>query len=130
MLKHCNNWQEFISLQKIVIILIIIGIIFIGKAGLREIRKKTELDEELVNLSSQIQAFEKKNQEISRLIENFSKKSYLETEARKRLNLRKSGEKVVVILPPENEIGIKSEEKSELEKIWEWIQDKILNPKS
>lgn len=64
----------------------------------REFYRKFKLSRELDSLKSEIDKLENKNKDMSSLIEYFNKEGSLEKEARLRLNLKKPGENVVVIL--------------------------------
>ena len=52
-------------------------------------------------LEKEIAAQEKKNEELKSSLNSASQESYLEKEAREKFQLKKPGEKVVAVLPPE-----------------------------
>lgn len=64
--------------------------------------KKYKINKEIQNLKNQIGSANKTNQEISNMIDYLSSQSFLEKEAREKLNMKKEGEEVV-ILEPANE---------------------------
>jgi len=63
----------------------------------RESYRKYQLTKEINKLESDIERLEKKDEQMANLLEYFKEGSYLEQEARLKLNLKKPGEKVVVI---------------------------------
>ena len=58
---------------------------------------------EIFNIQQQISQLKKENQDLSVAIESFNNPSFLEKEAKRRLNLRKEGEEVVIL--PKNEFS-------------------------
>lgn len=56
-----------------------------------------QFNQEIERLKSEIERTEKRNQELASLIEFFKTESFLEKEAREKLNLKKEGENVVVV---------------------------------
>lgn len=72
-------------------------------------------------LEKEISFLEEKNDKLKDGIASIVDENYLEKEAREKFQLAKPGEKVVVVLPPENqtEQAPLIEEKSFLEKILE-----------
>ena len=61
--------------------------------------KRYQLRKEIERLKTQIENLEKRNQEFSSLVEYLKSESFLEKEAREKLNLKKEGEEVVVMPP-------------------------------
>ena len=79
---------------------------FLIISNVRIYKKRRELQAQIERLKEEIQAIEKKNQELSTGIENVSDKEYLEKVAREKFLLKEEGEEVIVISPPEEpEIG-------------------------
>ena len=58
-----------------------------------------EVKEDLDKLNTEIADLNKQKNDLSQLIDYYKNESNLEKEARVRLNLKKEGEKVVIILP-------------------------------
>ena len=58
-----------------------------------------QVKKDLDKLDAEIANFNKQKEDLSNLLDDFKNKSYLENEARVRLNLKKEGEEVVIILP-------------------------------
>lgn len=63
----------------------------------RESYRKYQLDKEIRALETQIQELEGENRQLAGLMDYFKQDSYLEKEARIKLNLKKPGETVVVL---------------------------------
>jgi len=63
----------------------------------RESYRKYQLTKEINRLKSEIERLENKDQNLADLLEYFEDESYLEKEARLKLNLQKPGEKLVII---------------------------------
>lgn len=85
-------------------------------------KKRRELQAQIERLKEEIQAIEKKNQELSAGIENVSDKEYLEKVAREKFLLKEEGEEVIVISPPEEQT---EEPQPEKENFLERILEKL-----
>ena len=64
---------------------------------IKESYRKYQLQKEINQLKSEIERLEGENQKLSDLIKYFQDVSFLEKEAREKLNLKKPGEEVVII---------------------------------
>ncbi len=64
-----------------------------------------EIKKELDKLSAEIADLNKQKEGLNQLIDYYKNDSNLEKEARVRLNLKKEGEKVVIILPQATSTG-------------------------
>lgn len=62
----------------------------------RESYRKYQLVKEIRNLEIEIKKVEGRNRQLSDLMDYFSEESFLEKEARLKLNLQKPGEKIVI----------------------------------
>ncbi len=77
-------------------IFVLAGTIFVfSKAA----QRKRQVEKEIETLKQEIEKLGGRNGDIAALLENFGDKDYLEQEARLRLNLKKKGEEVVIVLP-------------------------------
>jgi cell division protein FtsB len=94
--KQNENGLKKIFSSKIFLISIIGVLVFLGIQLGRESYRKYQLQQEINNLKSEISKIEGENQELSNLMEYFKKDSYLEKQARVKLNLKKPGEEAVV----------------------------------
>ncbi|MAF20524.1 MAG: hypothetical protein CMI55_02460 [Parcubacteria group bacterium] len=63
----------------------------------RESYRKHELTKEINSLNADIEQLEGRNRQLSNLMEYFKQDSYLEKEARLKLNLKKPGEQVIIL---------------------------------
>jgi cell division protein FtsB len=77
----------------------ILIIIFLGSALGKEMYREYQIRKEIDSLKSDIEALEKNNYKLSQLVEYYETDEYREAEARKKLNLKKEGENVVIIKP-------------------------------
>lgn len=81
------------------LILIVIGFLVISNWKINQ--KRVELRSQIEALRKEIQILEEKKQELEAGISQTKGEEYLEKEAREKLGLKKPGEEVVAILPPE-----------------------------
>ncbi len=58
-----------------------------------------QVKKDLGKLDAEIANFNKQKEDLNNLLDYYKNESYLENEARVRLNLKKEGEEVVIILP-------------------------------
>lgn len=97
------------SLKKFLVsqLFIIIGLfvlIFIFVALSKEFLRSYQVNNELEELQNQIIEMEQKNQQFSEIIDYLKTSDFAEKEARKRFNLKKPGESVVVIETEQNSV--------------------------
>jgi len=113
----------FFSIILIFGLLAVISFLVIGNWKMNQ--RRAELNSRIENLKKEIEELEKKNRELQAGLSQLEGEAYLEKEARERLNLKKPGENVVVVLPPKE--GEEKPEKSKnfWEKIWETIKSKF-----
>lgn len=78
-------------------ILILVVLFALGSALSKELYREYKIRKEIDTLKTEIEAMEKDNYELSQLLEYYQTDEYKEAEARKRLNLKAEGEKVVMI---------------------------------
>jgi cell division protein FtsB len=83
--------------MKFVVIFIILLIFMLGFITIKEILNKSKLDKEITELNQEIEQLKLKKQNFLSLIDTYQNDFYLEKEARSKMNLKKSGEKVVVV---------------------------------
>lgn len=80
-----------------------------------------QVKKDLDKLDAEIVNFNKQKKDLSNLLEYYKNESNLENEARVRLNLKKEGEKVVIILPSatstDENNGINSQEPENTENL-------------
>lgn len=103
-------------------ILILVAIGFLVFSNLQINKRRTELTLRLESLKKEIEILVEKNQELTAKISQVQKESYLEKEARERLNLKKPGEEMVVVLSPEKSEENETEEKKSF---WQKFLEKL-----
>ena len=96
------NKKIFTKFRIFIIICLVFLIIFI--TGLiKELFNRFQIDNQIRSLEQEITELDKENMEINSLINTWSTGSQLERQARLKLGLQKSNEKVVLIRRDENE---------------------------
>ena len=77
----------------------VLVVVFLGTGLGKEFYRDYQIQKEIDSLQSDISVLEKDNYKLSQLIEYYKTDEYKEAEARKRFNLKKDGESVVVVRP-------------------------------
>lgn len=88
------SFNLFVVASVLVVVFLGIGL---GKEFYRDYQIKKEID----SLQNDISALEKDNYKLSQLIEYYNTDEYKEVEMRKRFNLKKDDENVVVVVKSE-----------------------------
>ncbi|MFH1938302.1 MAG: septum formation initiator family protein [Patescibacteria group bacterium] len=99
-MTHQDQYKKFIKKMlgsKVFLFLIFIILIILTINLSQESYKKYQLKKEISELKLEIDRLEGSKQQLSNLMEYFKNDSYLEQEARVKLNLKKPGEKVVIL---------------------------------
>jgi len=124
--KKGSHQTIFFSIFLGILTLVIIGFLVISNWKINQ--KRAELNSQIESLKKEIQTLEEKKQQLEAGISQTGKEEYLEEAAREQLGLKKPGEEVVTVLPPEKT----EEEKPTKEKTfwnpqtwWEWIKSKV-----
>ena len=104
-----NSIKKFLS-SKVFLFFIVLALIGLTINVGRESYRKYQLTKEINSLKSETERIEGKNQQLTNLLEYFKEESYLEKEARLKLNLKKPGEKIVVISGDKNQDTARSPE--------------------
>ncbi len=81
----------------------------------KETYKKRQIQEEVEQLQTQVVSLEQGNQKLKGLIEYFRTQNFSEKEAREKLNVKKEGEKVVILRSQDNQKENSQEEDLEEE---------------
>jgi len=84
----------------LILILVMIG--YLAISNWRTLKKRAEYKKEIELLKAEIQKLERDKEILTKKISQYHKERYLEKEAREKLGLKKPGENVVVVLPPQN----------------------------
>jgi cell division protein FtsB len=117
MLQKFTKSKYYIAFLFLILLLIFIAM---GREAYRYYR----VSREIRDLKQKIEDLKKSNEELMLIKEYFTSKEFLEDEARKKLNMTKEGESVIVISNEgvaEEEIGAE-EEKSKTSNIKLWWQ--------
>ena len=106
MISKRKNFKrgDFFESKFLVVILGVLFICLIGFLIISNIRineRRAELQTQAEYLRKEIQILEEKKEKLETGILEVKTKDYIEREARDRLGLKKPGEEVVVVLPPE-----------------------------
>ena len=75
----------------------LLAFIWLGLVLTKTIYKKYQLNQEIESLKVEIAKMDKKEQELTKLIDYLGSQDYLEKEAREKLNLKKEGESVLMV---------------------------------
>lgn len=85
--------------SRITLFLLLLGFIWLVLNAVDVYYKKYKINKQIEDLRAQIASAEKSNQQISEMINYLGSQSFLEKEAREKLNMKKPGEEVVIIEP-------------------------------
>src|SRR3989344_1334332 len=106
--------------------------VLVGAAGflfwivIRGFPRKLEIEKQMNDIRGQIDNLKKEEERGKGLLEYLNTESYLEKQARLRLNLKKEGEEVVFIYRKEDEQNETNQEKQNknpfLSKVREWFR--------
>jgi len=129
MVQSGKNWIRRLLGSKTFLFLMALALIAVAVNVGRESYRKYQLTQEIDKLKLEIERIEGKNEQLADLMEYLKQEPYLEKEARLKLNLKKPGEKVVV-LPDQSEsendlVGSPVSNNSQTEEsanYWEWWQ--------
>lgn len=114
-----NSWESiFLSIIVSILLLIVFG--FLVVSNIRISQKRARFDSQISSLKNEIQILEEENQKLKTQISQIGEESYLEKEARERLNLKKPGEEVVIFTKEKAE-SVEHREKSFWQKILEFF---------
>lgn len=113
--------------RQIVLTLILVFIAgFLIWRIIKDLPEKIETEKQLGDLRSKIESLEKEKERQKSLAEYLNSESYLEKQARIRLNLKKEGEEAVFVYRKEGQNAKKNSEKnmekSVLAKLKEWFK--------
>jgi len=90
-----KNVKRILS-SKVFLFLAVLALIALAVNLGRESYRKYQLGKEIQALKTEMERLEGRNSQLAEMIEYFKDESYLEKEARLKLNLKKPGEKVVI----------------------------------
>ncbi len=85
--------------SRITLFLLLLGFIWLVLNAVDVYYKKYKINKQIEDLKAQITSAQNTNQQISEMIDYLGSQSFLEKEAREKLNMKKLGEEVVIIEP-------------------------------
>jgi cell division protein FtsB len=83
----------------------VLAIVFLGANLGKEYYRERQIQKEIDSLKNEIESFEKDNYKLSQLAELYKTDEWKEIEARKRLNMKKEGESLIIITEPNDSNG-------------------------
>ena len=93
---------------------ILIGLLlFFSVSMLREVKRKQDIQKDIIALEQELLEAEANNSQLSNLIDYLKTDDYAELEAKKRLGLKKQGEKVLLVTKTESIDTVDSDAKIE-----------------
>lgn len=119
--------------SQLVIFSVLLGVLFAFVVGFfivssyRLNARRSELNVKIDSLKREISALERQKQQLDTQISQSSQESFVEKEARERLNLQKPGENVVAILPPQNNGESRQKGDSLLENLYSATIGRVVN---
>ena len=124
MAQSGKNFIKKLLGSKVFLFFIVLALIGLAISVGRESYRKYQLTKEINRLKSETERLAGRNQQLTNLLEYFKEESYLEKEARLKLNLKKPGEKIVILsqseLPEDLPLEIQPEIKKEEVNWWKW----------
>lgn len=116
-----SNFKKIISSPFIVLLFLILTI-SAAYGALNIFLKRISLENNLETLNKKIDALEAKNMSIAKKMEYINSETGIEKEAKARLNLKKEGEQVIVVIPPKDNTQNNSNENNSIfKKIKNWL---------
>lgn len=104
--------------------LILLGsIVFLAISNWKMYKRRADLNSMIDSYKEQIGNLQKENEGLNSNLSQGGSEEFFEKEARERLDLKKPGENVVVVVPPKENTEAKQESpKNFWQKIWEGIR--------
>jgi cell division protein FtsB len=94
--KNFDLGRKILS-SKILLIISLLLLVFFSVNLMKEIINRQDLKREIGSLQGEIDTLEQKNREMTDLLQYFNTTDFVEKEARTKLNLRKPGEKIIIV---------------------------------
>jgi cell division protein FtsL len=85
--------------SRITLFFLLLGFLWLVLNAVDIYYKKYKINKQIEDLKAQITSAEKSNQQISDMIDYLGSQSFLEKQAKEKLNMKKPGEEVVIIEP-------------------------------
>jgi len=94
--KNSNIGRQILASKSLLLISLLI-LVFFSFNLFKEIVNRRDLHGDIKILDDEITKLENKNQKLSFLIDYYESLEFVEKEARTKLNLRKPGEKIIIV---------------------------------
>lgn len=138
--KRNSTFKAFMS-SKLVLIIGFVLLALISVALTKELMRKHQVNQEIQIVKEEIEQLERRNNELSSLVEYLDTESFKEIQARQSLNLQKEGETAVAITEAQRAPDSESEninkaleadreaqkKKSNIVKWWEYFFRTVAN---
>lgn len=138
--KRNSTFKAFMS-SKLVLIIGFVLLALISVALTKELMRKHQVNQEIQIVKEEIEQLERRNNELSSLVEYLDTESFKEIQARQSLNLQKEGETAVAITEAQRAPDSESEDidkaleadreaqkkKSNIVKWWEYFFRTVAN---
>lgn len=121
-----KDFLKAIFFSRIFLVALIIMTFLLAVSTGRAIWRKYQIEREISALKNNISEIEKKNEELLARLDYFKSEENLEKEARIQLNVKRPGEKVVVIVGKENSSPVRNEKGNSAESPAD--KNKLSNP--
>lgn len=92
--------------SKIFLVISIVVLFFVSVSFGKEVYRKYQIQKEINLMEEEVSSLESKNHDLGKMLEYFKSDAFLETEARKKLNLQKPEEKVVIFTEEVNKESV------------------------
>ncbi len=117
-----------IASSKISLLIMLLGVGYLGYSLTNIISEKKEIDNRLASLRSDIKEIELERDEIKKNKEYYTSQDFLEKEARRLLNYQKPGEEVIAVIPNKNNRAPQGEKTVQEKKVQEENIKELSNP--
>lgn len=99
-MKSKSNTKIILDVLASRLSLLVLGgvTLWLGYLAAEEMHERYKIKQEITRLKEEITTLEKKNGDLASLISSFDDADVIELEAKKRLNLKKPGEEVAVVV--------------------------------
>ena len=123
-----NNKKNNRPIPKLIFVALLIIVFLISFYAVNVFNKKREVEAEIKKLKNENISLEEKKSELGNLLDYFQDKSFIEKEARRRLNLQKFGEKAVIIVDKREEEDMSASATESSEKLMN-NSGSLINPR-
>lgn len=129
-----RRFVKFIDIRFFFFLGIVIFLsMLLGNSLLKLFERKQEVSQSIQSIEDKVAKLRSEIESMNKVLQQAATPSFIEKEARRRLNMKKPGEKMVIIVPPKNDVnqeaGIMNHESKEEEKLSLWGRfKKILFP--